>query len=131
MEGVGLFLEFFTIPPVGADSLCGPWFACLTMGVLLERTVREGPSLPSVPSFCGYARQWLDIPRPLETPGCHYRELEKRFAWSEEDQRGLAPFWERHPHAHSLSCSENSDMITCYLLCVRSFWRESSPTQDS
>ena len=77
MEGVGLFLEFFTIPPVGADSLCGPWFACLTMGVLLERTVREGPSLPSVPSFCGYARQWLDIPRPLETPGCHYRELER------------------------------------------------------
>lgn len=55
----------------------------------------------------------------------------ERFAWSEEDQRGLAPFWEREPHAHSLSCSENSDMITCYLLRVRSFWQESSPTQDS
>lgn len=55
----------------------------------------------------------------------------ERFAWSEEDQRGLAPFWEREPHAHSLSCSENSDMITYYLLCVTSFWRESCPTQDS
>lgn len=55
----------------------------------------------------------------------------ERFAWNEDDQRALALFWEREPHAHSLSCSENSDMITCYLLCVRSFWQESFPTQDS
>lgn len=57
-RGEGCF-EVFKIP-------CEwPWFTYLTMGMLLEWMDWEGPSEPSVPSFCGYARQWLDIPYSL------------------------------------------------------------------
>lgn len=125
----GLFWEFFQIPPVHADSLCEPWFVYCIMGVLLDWEDWEGPSEPNVPSFCSYARQWLDIPWPLETPGCHYLELERHLHGARKT-RELVPFWES-PTAHCLSCSENSDMITSYLLCVKSCWGGSSPTQDS
>lgn len=59
---------------MAVDSKKWPWFAYLTMGVLLDLVVWEDPSGQSVSSFCGYARQRLDIPQALESPGCHYVE---------------------------------------------------------
>lgn len=90
-RGRELFLEFVEMPYTDADSLCGPWFAYLTIGLPVSEVERSGRVLPSV---CSYARQWLDIPWPLEA---HCLELEEDLH-VEEGCGGLLPFWERAPH---------------------------------
>lgn len=79
-----------------------------------------GPSDLSISSFCGYARQWLNIPQALESPGCHYLELERNLHGVRKIRKGQHQSGTKTSIIQFFWYSENGVVIT-KLLCVRSY----------